>query len=166
MEIVISIGIISFAFVGVMAVFASNIRAEMLSRDRITAAYLAQEGVEIVKQRRDTNWFSDDDKWDDGIDPGNKQTLILNNTGDLSSGWKLVNANDDNEQIFLMKGNTYVQADGDHRPSSWESTKFRRVISITKAKDRIKVAATVYYGEDKNSKVRVVSYLFNNWYKK
>ncbi|MFA6896949.1 MAG: prepilin-type N-terminal cleavage/methylation domain-containing protein [Patescibacteria group bacterium] len=165
MEVIISIGIISFAFVGVMAVFASNIRAEMLSRDRITAAYLAQEGVEIIKQKRDTNWFIGTD-WDNGINSGEQQALSLLEVSPLSlpSGWALVPANNDNKQIFLVSG-VYVQANGAH-PASWEKTKFRRVISIAKPADyQIKVTATVYFGENDNGKVQVVSYLFNNWYK-
>lgn len=177
MEVIISVGIVSFAFVGVMSVFASNIRVEIQNRDRVTASYLAQEAVEVIRQKRDTNWFTGGAAdWDNGIKYGDNHVLSLIDPGDLSKGWDdLVNAGNADysykKRIFLNNNGNYVQCSDNNkcgdgkRPSSWKDTNFRRVIKIEKdpVVPRIKMTVTVYYG-DNNRNVQLVSYLYNNWY--
>ena len=70
-ELVISIFILSVAIIGVANAFNVITILTSDSTNKITAAYLAQEGMEIVRNIRDTNW------------------LIMDNlckTGDCSSG--------------------------------------------------------------------------------
>lgn len=60
-ELVISIFILSVAVVGVFSAFSMvNILTSDMT-DRLTATYLAQEGIEIVRNIRDTNWLNMDD---------------------------------------------------------------------------------------------------------
>lgn len=170
MEVIISVGIVSFAFVGIMSVFASNIRVEIANRDRVAASYLAQEAVEVIRQKRDTNWFTGEN-WDKGIG-NNDRVLSLKNPGDLSKGWDdLENASGQayKQRIFLYKGN-YVQCSGNDCKDSnrtgpnWKDTNFERVIKIEKPTAyQIKMTVTVSYGGG-NKKVQLVSYLYNNWY--
>ncbi|MDD3006897.1 MAG: type II secretion system protein [Candidatus Pacebacteria bacterium] len=174
MEVIVSVGIVAFAFVGVMAVFASNIRVEIASRDKTTASYLAQEAMEIIKNERDTNWFAGGAaNWDNGIGAGSHQVLNVIDPSDLAKGWSLENTGLGEEEyykqrIFLLDG-VYVQTtdlsyNDANRPSSWQDTHFRRLIDIERPDiDKIKVTVAVYYGSN-DSKVQIVSYLYNNWY--
>lgn len=165
MEVIISVGIVSFAFVGIMSVFASNIRVEIVNRDRVTASYLAQEAVEIIRQKRDTNWFTGA-AWDNGIAYQPHQVLSMITPGNLTAGWELKQAGaaeTDKQRIYLVDG-VYIQS---INPGYTGSTKFRRTVDIEKDvafPDRLKITAKVYYGEDASQKVQIVSYLYNNWY--
>lgn len=61
--------------IGVMAAFGSvsqTISATTFARDRLIASYLAQEGVEIVKNIRDSNWIQNKN-WNEGLSPGEYQ---------------------------------------------------------------------------------------------
>lgn len=73
MEIIISIGVILTALVASVALISSSISSTRLSRSRITAQGLAQEGLEIVRNIRDNNWLIFKRKvtdWRDGLQAG------------------------------------------------------------------------------------------------
>jgi len=56
-ELVISIFILSIAIIGAYNAFTTMDILTSSSTDRFVAAYLAQEGVEIIRNIRDTNWL-------------------------------------------------------------------------------------------------------------
>ena len=58
-ELAISIFILSFAIVGIFGAFSLMIVATNNASARLTAAYLAQEGTEIVRNIRDNNWLDE-----------------------------------------------------------------------------------------------------------
>lgn len=59
--LVISIGVISAYFVTQQMIFYTR-----SSSSRLTAAYLAKEGIEITRNTRDTNWLEGED-WDNEL---------------------------------------------------------------------------------------------------
>ena len=65
-------GLAAYAMVQqiVFDTFASNYR--------ITAAYLAKEGIEIVRNTRDTNWLKDAPSWNDGISDISENDVLSN----------------------------------------------------------------------------------------
>jgi len=75
-ELVISIFILSFAVVGIFNAFSIVNILTSDSADRLTGTYLAQEGIEIVRNIRDTNWLNMDAgtlasaTWSDGLSCG------------------------------------------------------------------------------------------------
>ncbi len=166
-EVIVAVGIVSFAFVGIMAIFASNIRVEIANRDRITASYLAQEGVEVIRQIRDNSW-REGKAYDADIPTGENQTLSLNDPDNLTRGWEVSASGALNKQkIYLTDAGTYIQTKNESyvatHPSLRETT-FRRVVKIEKdLADATRMIVTVYYGTS-GSKVEIVSYVFNNWY--
>ena len=54
-EVMITLTMVSIAFVSIYALFAKSMQADTESRYEITAAALAQEGIEIVKNKREKN---------------------------------------------------------------------------------------------------------------
>lgn len=60
-ELIISIFILQFAVIGVFNVFSVVTILTSDSADRLTGFYLAQEGMEIIKNIRDTNWLNIED---------------------------------------------------------------------------------------------------------
>jgi prepilin-type N-terminal cleavage/methylation domain-containing protein len=55
-ELIISIFILSVAVVGIFSAFTSVTILTSDASNRLTATYLAQEGMEIARNVRDTNW--------------------------------------------------------------------------------------------------------------
>jgi GxxExxY protein len=56
-ELVIAIFILTFAVIGVYNAFSTIVVVTYGASDRFTAAYLAQEGLEIIRNIRDNNWI-------------------------------------------------------------------------------------------------------------
>ena len=59
-ELIISISILSVAIVGIFSAFSIITILTSDSADRLTGTYLAQEGMEIVRNIRDNNWLNMD----------------------------------------------------------------------------------------------------------
>jgi len=69
LEVMVAIFVIT---VGVISVFNVVQNVTMFSRvnsSRLTATYLAQEGIELVRNQRDTNWLLEPGSWNDNIPP-------------------------------------------------------------------------------------------------
>ena len=171
MEIIVSIAIISFAFVGMMSLFAFNLRVEQMNRNKVIGAYLAQEAIEVVRQKRDNNWFTSQN-WENGIGTGNHLVISANNYSDPTQGWSLQQGSSEaaaekyKQKVYFVD-NRYVQtvaANGD--TLGWKYTGFRRFVNITNetvgTASRKKVHIEVYYGD--NVLLTVTTYLYNNWY--
>src|SRR3989338_7885463 len=59
-ELIISIFILSVAVVGIFSAFSMMAILTADVTDRLTATYLVQEGMEIIRNIRDTNWLNMD----------------------------------------------------------------------------------------------------------
>lgn len=59
-ELIITIFILSIAVIGVYGAFSLIVILTSEGADKLQAAYLAQEGAEIVRNIRDTNWLKMD----------------------------------------------------------------------------------------------------------
>jgi len=71
-EMVISIFILSIAIITIFGSFSLMVQLSSEAGDRLTATYLAQEGVEIIRNIRETNWLASATgsgvvAWDDGL---------------------------------------------------------------------------------------------------
>ena len=65
-ELLVVILIISIGITGSYALVGNIFASSSLMAQRLSAAYLAQEGIEIVRNIRDSNWVNGD-SWDDGL---------------------------------------------------------------------------------------------------
>lgn len=65
-EIVLSIFIMSMALVSIFSAFSVIVISTSDTLNQLTATYLAQEGMEIVRNVRDTNWLNMDYHSSDG----------------------------------------------------------------------------------------------------
>jgi len=71
-ESMIAVGLIVTGVVGVLTLVSRSIGFNGLAFNRLTAANLAQEGIEIVRNIRDTNWINGL-AWDNGLSDGEYQ---------------------------------------------------------------------------------------------
>jgi len=68
-EIMAVLLIVSLGIIGVANLATQSIQAQTINRGSIVAYQLAQEGLEIVRQIRDTNWLQGND-WKTGLGSG------------------------------------------------------------------------------------------------
>ena len=146
MELIIAIGIILACVLATLTLVISSIQAGRKSSDKIIATNLAREGVEIVRNIRDSNWINvasniintdtgDIYKWDDGLvdllinDPIaipiindtsiSKLDFTPNSPSDKCSGEECT-------RIFMTGANYYIQITNPSSiPSSIPTTFYR-----------------------------------------
>lgn len=175
-ELVIAIFILSIAVIGAFSAFTIMDILTNNSADRFISAYLAQEGIEIVRNIRDNNFLNLETEvgrtWTTGLDGcvygceadfktfGDAESPLYQWTGDGNN--------------LCFENHFYTL-----NPScpSENQTKFRRKITITPLQTRddswdvIKVSVTVYWIEksnilhsgDEDQSITVEEYLYN-WY--
>jgi prepilin-type N-terminal cleavage/methylation domain-containing protein len=66
-EVVIALTVISIAFVAVATLVGRNLNANNTNRDYLTAHYLTQEAVEVVRNLRDSAWLNNYYLGGDGV---------------------------------------------------------------------------------------------------
>jgi prepilin-type N-terminal cleavage/methylation domain-containing protein len=164
-ETIVAISILSVGIVIIYGVFY-NMYIEASSRNHsLKATYLAQEGVEVVRNMRDNNWISQAGDWKQGIDSGNCNDGCYFEA-DYKTGvgaglspnvGRLLNV--DGQGIY-----SYDES-GDNAP-----TIFKRKITITGSNDLFgssdvfRVDSTVsWQNSGKEFLINIVEFLYN-WY--
>lgn len=160
LEIIIALFIISVGMGGAMMIIPSLIIDFSISESRLTAAYLAQEGIEIVRNVRDGNWLQNE-PWDQGFS--------VCNSG-CEADHTYTNSPD---PIFLAcnavvnpTGCTFlrINSTNGYNYTSGDNTKFKRLITITPQEEGIKVLVKVSWKDrGKNYDITVGDYLYD-WY--
>lgn len=68
-EIVAVLFVIAIGLIGVLSLIVQNIQSQNISKHTISAYQLAQEGIELVRKVRDSNWLAVR-PWNEGLLPG------------------------------------------------------------------------------------------------
>ena len=127
-EMIIATFIMVVGIVGVMSLLQRVIFSSSVSSSRLIAAYLAQEGAEIVRNVRDTNWLearSSLNPWDEGL-------TGCSGTGFIADYSHSYSPNQIDPAFPCYSGQYLnVDASGFYSYSSGVQTKFKRKILIT-----------------------------------
>ena len=138
-EAIIAIGIIVVGLFSIWALFMSNNFSEQESETRILASNLAREGIEAVKNIRDTDWLKRDENIQNA---SNAVWLWDQNTSstELTYNYGIVQNLFVNDYVYIAStsGETdsanklYLRSDGfyDHNPTG-SSTPYSRVLIFT-----------------------------------
>ena len=74
LEMIVAIFIVTVALIGIMSLIHRSIVSAQISYSKLTAAYLAQEGLEIIRNIRDSNWLAQSQNpnipWDQNLNIG------------------------------------------------------------------------------------------------
>lgn len=150
-ELMITIFIISIGLVGIMSLIQNTLRSASFVRFNLTGVYLAQEGIELVRNIRDNNWISGRD-WKDGLEACSLGCKIAYNNTSLSS------YNDE----FLQ-----IDDNGFYNHNEGEESNFKRAIFINSKTDSdgreyLEVISQISWshrGEDE--RIDLVDHLYN-----
>lgn len=181
-EVIIAIGIITVGIVSVINLLSFNLKNEIKNKNKMIAIYLAQEGIEVVRQIRDNNFFVGSD-WLTGIGDNKEVPIIIDSEPDgdidqtdLLSGWSLSDISGIKKIIYFHNTKKYyVQSDVDLSGSvDYIDTGFSRVLSIKKGTGGgsecendtgdycLRVVSTVIFDDVKLAEV--TAYLYGQWY--
>lgn len=136
-EVIAAIFVITVGIVGVSALVTQTISLASISKDKLIASYLAQEGIEISKNIRDTNFLKihkgiEGINWDIGL------------TG-CATGCEA----DYDDSGLVVSADRFLKIDGGYYKysSSGTETPFKRKITITPDTDILKVLVEVSWRE-------------------
>ena len=151
MEVIISVAVITTAIVASVTLITLSVSAVRAGKNRTIAVHLAQEGIEIVKSIRDSNWLN----YKRGADW----------TDDLEEGDYRIQYNDLVLRPFLdipLK----KDSNGFYQYDSGSDTLFYRKISITHiGDDQIKVVAEIAWQERRKTNTLQAEDRLYNWLK-
>lgn len=137
--------VIIIGIAGIFGLISRLTATASLASDRLTAAYLAQEGIEIVRNIRDSNWLSDTANWNDN--------LVC--PGGCEADYKSSALSDSYDGDYLKIDNGFYQ----YSPGG-RQTKFKRKITVTQSGDVLTVEVTVFWGKHQvTAKEKIY-----NWY--
>jgi len=128
-EVITAIFLITVGIAGVSGLISQLITSSTVSSQKLIAAYLAQEGIEIVRNIRDTNLL-EGDTWDEGL-----------NTAECQNGCEAdyTFANQTDPFLPAFGAGRFLNIAGNrfYSYSAGIQTIFKRKITITKPQDNI-----------------------------
>ena len=165
MEVIISVAVIITALVASIALLSFSISGISTNKSKIIAVSLAQEGLEIVRNTRDSNWFFGNTGPDDGT--GTDWREGLGETGDISDPNPSFHTVQYDELTFSSDNpKLYIDANGfyTHNETS-VVTSFERKIYIEYIdNNQIKVTCEVRWQEKGREQSIIAETRLYNWY--
>jgi type II secretory pathway pseudopilin PulG len=146
-EVLVAIFILVTGIIGVSFLITNTISSVNHSSKKLVAAYLAQEGIEIVRNIRDTNWLQHQ-AWDNGLTDCN-----ISSCDDMSFDGACVvdymspTIEDPILEKFDAAHEYLNNSSGFYGYSPGISTKLKRKIVIFPAGDTLHVCARVEWEE-------------------
>ena len=152
-ETLVAIFILAMSITSAMTVVSSSLQASFYARDRIAAYFLAQEAIEMIKNKRDENgiknyqanpsvhWLDDIADWATISGPCGDGSVTC---GPDSYNDIIVNcSNFDNCLMYQDKNGIFLYLSG-VIPGNFSETKFTRIVNMEKInEDEAKVTVKV-----------------------
>ena len=128
LEVLAAIGLVSIGLVAMLSLVIKTIATEPVLKNKIIATYLAQEGVEGVRNIRDSNWLKNL-SWNNGLTSGEYRLKI-------------------DRGVILEKAtdyNLYLQNDRYVHINTGASTPFSRTIILSEETNYLIVQSVVIW---------------------
>jgi len=68
-EVMTALFVISLGLIGVLSLIVQNIQSQSINKGMLIAYQLSQEGIELVRRTRDSNWIAGQ-AWNTNLEPG------------------------------------------------------------------------------------------------
>jgi len=171
-EVIIAVFILTVGVGGSFVLIQQTLFASLMAQSRLVSAYLAQEGIEIIRNVRDNNWLEQRESlevpplplWDDGLDncvPPNCCEADYETDTPLLYPPLVTIAGCSFDDLNHLN----INGDGFYSYSSGTQTKFKRKIFIELVdSSKIKVSVVVEWRErNRAHQIEVVEHI-TNWY--
>ncbi len=152
LEIITVIFIIATGLVGIMSLVVQNIQIQYVNKNNLIASQLAQEGLELIRNKRDNNWLNGI-IWNDGLTAGN---YVNDYTGYINSVSGMEEAK---LQIKTNTGEEFYLYDVSEPDSN-----FSRLITITESDtEHINVSCRIEWPDRGNIYNYVADTVLYDW---
>lgn len=109
MEMLIAIFILLLALAATIVLIVTSIHAARDSMNKLVATNLSREGIEVVRNIRDSNWINPaGEDWDSGLDADNTAIPVIDGSSNISLDFAPADFNDSLVNIKLLD-NDYLQ---------------------------------------------------------
>lgn len=159
LEVIIAILIISIGMIGVLSLITQNIQVQYISKNDLIASQLAQEGMELVRNIRDTNWLTAGNDWKIGAGASTNSDIVQD--GDYAidySGFIVDIDSINNAGLNIDAAGFYTHGAG------VAATPFSRLITVVDNGDYLEVECKVQWKERGRTHDYTVKTLLYNWY--
>ena len=147
-EVILAIFILTTAVASGSVLIQQTFTLVSLNQSKLIAYYLAQEGIEIVRNIRDNNWLAGT-TWKEGL--GTEDYEVSYNDTELSPNQNRPLSIDDSDGFYSYSGGA--------------PTKFKRKISISEVgDDTLQVTVLVTWTERSREHTAKVIENLHNWY--
>ncbi|MFA5431657.1 MAG: prepilin-type N-terminal cleavage/methylation domain-containing protein [Candidatus Paceibacterota bacterium] len=149
LEMLITILIISVGVLGTYTSVFKYSKNTQKEKEAFIATYLCQEGVEIIKNMRDSNWVAEEEDWNNGL------TNIICATGcEIDYLGNTLTAYSAADFLYINPDGTYrYEASGVKTP--WT----RRIIIDSSDATKLAITVSVYWG----SNTKTIKETIYNW---
>jgi len=158
-ELVIAVFVISVGVVGSFSVLQKVIISTSISSTRLVASYLAQEGIEIVRNIRDTNWV-EGDFWLDDLNAGDCSVAGPGCEADYNFQRLEACSSQPGGQCRYLR----IENGGFYNYGVGRETTYKRKIFIVNGTDFIKITIQVDWEESGRPHTISVQENLYNWY--
>ena len=167
LEIIIALFVVTIGMGGVFSVIQKSFEMMSLSASRLVAANLAQEGIEIMRNVRDTNWLKGQD-WDIGLSAGDWEVQYDDSEAQFVSPpmppvAQCVAPCNYDDMKFLHIDNGFYKYLVPAVPD--QQTKFKRRLTISdKTPDSMKITVDVIWKERGGTEYNyIIHHLLYDW---
>lgn len=160
-EVVLAIALLSLVLTMVAGFVITGIRVNTANVHQLQATYLAEEGLEMVRNIRDSNWWQNV-AWNTTLAPG---TYVVGFYDFGTPSWQLTAITDPDLESYLYEDTVNGVAVLTHDPVGTQSA-FRRFIEITDVDSTdgiIDVSSTVEWNERGTERKMVLSTSLTDW---
>ncbi len=127
LEITVVIFIIVLGMMGILSLVNQNVQVEYVNKNMVIGSQLAQEGLELVRNKRDVNWLKEED-WEhssttaSAFDIVQDKTYAIDYTGVIDAAPN--NINDAGAKLYQDNNGFYVSS------ATAKPTGFSRLITV------------------------------------
>ncbi len=100
LEMILAIFVLVVGILSIMSLIQGTISANALAVDRLTAVYLAQEGIELVRNKRDSNWLAEE-SWNDKLPTNTENNLLGKFTRNTEIAFEDIDGDDKDDKAVV-----------------------------------------------------------------
>jgi len=164
LEVTLALGVITMGLLGVFSLVLQNLQAQSINKNYLVASMLAQEGVELVRNTRDTNFLHNDNgyNWKNGNGGSPDSDIVKDGTYAINFNSDINdipdNVDDNGARIYFDSGN------GIYNHTGGELTPYNRLITVVDRGEYVEVHSNVQWKErGRKHNYEVVTNLYNWW---
>lgn len=149
-EVITVLLVISLGMIGVLSLIVQNIQSQSLNKNTLIAYQLAQEGVELIRQVRDTNWRESLD-WRENLSSGKYYMDYISTMPHQASDQGSGNLAQDLNGMYVSN------------PGATLGKGFSRIIALEDSGEGMLVNSSIFWSDHGRSYVYSLDTILYDW---